>query len=59
MLGKRLLQSLPKTLTLTHNHKIKQLKTGHARSIDRKKNYAARPGAGLKLAGPCRARAGK
>ena len=39
MLGKRLLQSLPKILTLTHNPKpqIKQFKTGHARSIDREK----------------------
>ena len=39
MLGKRLLQSLPKTLTLTHNPnpQIKLLKTAHARSIDRKK----------------------
>ena len=42
MLGKRLLQSLPKTSTLTHNPNppIKQLKTAHARSIDREKNYA-------------------
>ena len=37
MLGKRLLQSLPKTSTLTHNPQIKQLKTAHARSIDMKK----------------------
>ena len=43
MLGKRLLQSLPKTSTLTHNPQIKQLKTAHARSIDRKKNYAPGP----------------
>ena len=44
MLGKRLLQSLPKTSTLTHNQKpqMKQVKTAHARSIDRKKNYATR-----------------
>ena len=44
MLGKRLLQSLPKisTLTITQNPQIKQLKTAHARSIDRKKNYATR-----------------
>ena len=40
MLGKRLLQSLPKTSTLTHNPQIKQLETAHARSIDREKNYA-------------------
>ena len=37
MLGKRLLQPLPKTLTLTHNSQNKQFKTTHARSIDRKK----------------------
>ena len=30
MLGKRLLHSLPKTLTLTHNAQIEQLKTVHA-----------------------------
>ena len=43
VLGKQLLQSLPKTLTLTHNTnpQIKQLKTAHAQSIDRTKNYAA------------------
>ena len=41
VLGKRLLQSLPKTLT--QKPQIKQLKTTHARRrrcIDRKKNYA-------------------
>ena len=37
MLVKRLWQSLPKTSTLTQNPQIKQLKTAHARSIDRKK----------------------
>ncbi len=44
MLGKRLLQSLPKILTLTHNPKTqnKQLKTAHARSIDRGKKLCTR-----------------
>ena len=41
MLGKRVSQSLPKTSTLTHNPQIKQLKTAHARSIDKEKNYAS------------------
>ena len=38
------MQSQPKTLTLTHNAKaqIKQLKTAHDRSIDRKQNVATR-----------------
>ena len=42
--SKRLLQSLPKTSTLTHNPnpQNKQLKTAHARNIDRGKNYASR-----------------
>ena len=34
------MQSEPKTLNLTHNPQIKQLKTAHARSIDREKKYA-------------------
>ena len=42
MLGKRLLQSLRKTLKLpfTQNPQIKHLNTAYAQSINRKKNYA-------------------
>ena len=45
MLGKRLLQSLPKILNLTHNPKSNGGKTSHAQSIDYligKKKYACR-----------------